>query len=111
MSRLDSPMIEPKKTILKLLPLRRHLQTLFLMVGTELNDFDRHCFPHVDYMIQCTRVDPPPYDPEGSVINIVARIQKVKYRSDRDEFLPDRDSLYNRSRWSYAERLSARISL
>jgi hypothetical protein len=88
MSRLDSPMIEPKKTILKLLPLRRHLQALFLMVGTELNDFDRHCFPHVDYMIQCTRVDPPPYDPEGSVINIVARIQKVKYRSDRDEFYP-----------------------
>lgn len=88
MSRLDSPMIEPKKSLLKLFPLNRHLQALFLGVGTQLNDFDRHCFPHVDYIIQCTRVDPPPYDQEGSNIQIVGRIQKVKYRQDRDEFMP-----------------------
>lgn len=88
MSRLDSPMIEPKKTLLKLFPLRRHSYTLYLGVGTELKDFDRHCFPHTDYLINCTRIDEPPYDPNGEGIEIVGRCQRVKYREDRDEFMP-----------------------
>jgi hypothetical protein len=88
MSRLTSPMVEPKKSLLSLFSLNRHLQSLFLGVGTQLNDFDRHCFPHVDYIIGCTRVDPPPWDKEGSNIQIVGRIQRVRYNRDRDEFMP-----------------------
>lgn len=86
MSRLTSPMVEPKKTILELLSLNRHYQALWLGVGTQLNDFDRHCFPHVDYIISCERVDEPPYSADN--IKIVGMIRRVRYNRDRDEFMP-----------------------
>lgn len=92
MSRLTSPMVEPKKSLLSLFSLNRHLQALFLGVGTELNDFDRHCFPHVDYIIGCERVDEPPYDPQGRGIHIVGKVQKVRYDRDRDTFYPIGDA-------------------
>lgn len=93
MKRLNPP-AEPKNSLISLLSLNRHLQALFLGVGTELNDFDRHCFPHVDYIIGCRRVDPPPYDREGNNIQVVGRIQRVKYNRDRDEFLQLGDANY-----------------
>src|SRR3990172_112750 len=94
MGRLTAPNIEPKKSLLSLLSLNRHLQCLFLGVGTELNDFDRHFFPHVDYIIGCTRIDPPPYPADGSGIKIVGRIQRVKYNRGRDTFDQVGDASY-----------------
>lgn len=86
MPRLNPP-AEPKNTLVSLASLNRHLQALFLGIGTELNDFDRHWFPHVDYIIGCRRIDEPPYDREGSNIQIAGRIQKVKYDRDHDRFI------------------------
>ncbi len=87
MKRLNPP-AEPKDSLVALASLNRHLQALFLGVGTQLNDFSRSYFPHVDYIIGCNRVDPPPWDKEGSNIQISGRIQKVRYNRDRDEFMP-----------------------
>ena len=94
MGRLTPPNIEPKKSLLSLLSLNRHLQCLFLGVGTELADFDRHFFPHTDYIVTCTRFDPPPYDKEGSNIQIAGRFQKVRFNRDRDGFDPVGEPAY-----------------
>lgn len=88
MARLDPPNIEPKKSLKQLFPLKRHLHALWLGVGVDLNGFDRGCFPYVDYIVQCSRLDRPPFDASGAILNIGARIQRVRYLRERDKFLP-----------------------